>query len=52
MIVLVPVHCLHGAGLCQLCNTCSYVQKLFIPPGIYADGYIVFAFAFVHSYVR
>ena len=23
-----------------------------IPPGIYADGYIVFAFPFVRSYVR
>ena len=31
------------------------IEKLFIyhyTPGIYADGYIVFAFPFVRSYVR
>ena len=30
------------------CNICFNIYT----PGIYADGYIVFAFPFVHSYVR
>ena len=28
------------------------VEIVVYTPGIYADGYIVFAFPFVHSYVR
>ena len=28
------------------------LQPLYYTPGIYADGYIVFAFPFVRSYVR
>ena len=47
-------------GADQLCSDCtadlrllfSHEQIVDYTPGIYADGYIVFAFPFVRSYVR
>ena len=36
----------------KTCNDVFKIMLFFIPPGIYADGYIVFAFPFVRSYVH
>ena len=39
-------------GADQLCRNCTADHRLSYTPGIYADGYIVFAFPFVRSSVR
>ena len=36
----------------KICMWLGYTPQINYTPGIYADGYIVFAFPFVHTYVR
>ena len=48
-----PVFCIcENKDAVQLRSICAADQRLCYTPGIYADGYIVFAFPFVRSYVR
>ena len=42
-----------GASSAPILGLCSIIFKhVYYTPGIYADGYIVFAFPFVRSFVR
>ena len=48
-----PDFCLcENKGADQFLSNCEADQRLCYTPGIYADGYIVFAFPFVRSSVR